>query len=216
MKLENKYTFYVDESHKIHAYSGEYADSNKKKTFIKRVGGSKFLILNSVNNNYILTFYDVSKYLIENLSNETEIILNNISRANVGCLLKLCNKSKEDELNNDQNNPVRMANIMLIEKFGITYDEFVNLPCLEQNELMEQLYENKDENGYKKVMIGSGENAIFVTKQKGDRVMLDDGTFVRVGDNPYQSRKKLDEKLENIVKEEKSLVRKIIKKIGRN
>ena len=40
------------------------------------------------------------------------------------------------------------------------------------------------------VMIGSGEDAIFVKKKRGERYMLADGTFVRARDTPEESRAK--------------------------
>lgn len=42
-------------------------------------------------------------------------------------------------------------------------------------------------------MIGSGENAIFVKMKKGEKYMLPDGTVVRAGDTPEESRRRLDD-----------------------
>ena len=54
---------------------------------------------------------------------------------------------------------------------------------------------NKDNNV--KVMIGSGEDAIFVRKRRGERYMLSDGTLVRAGDTPEESRQRLEDRLDD-------------------
>ena len=48
-------------------------------------------------------------------------------------------------------------------------------------------------------MIGSGEHAIFVNKIRGERYMLADGTFVRAGDTPEQSRNRLEDRMDNVI-----------------
>ena len=45
-----------------------------------------------------------------------------------------------------------------------------------------------------KVMIGSGEHAIFVSKKPGEKYMLDDGTFVKVP-KPVSFVKKLTKRI---------------------
>ena len=50
-----------------------------------------------------------------------------------------------------------------------------------------------------KVMIGSGEDAIFVTKKRGERYMLDDGTFVIAGDTPEQARNRIDDRIDDAI-----------------
>ena len=50
-----------------------------------------------------------------------------------------------------------------------------------------------------RVMIGSGENAIFVNMKKGEKYMLPDGTVVRAGDTPEESRRRLDDRFDDIV-----------------
>ncbi len=70
----------------------------------------------------------------------------------------------------------------------ISYDEFELLDFDEQQELIEKNRRKKKSNSENlKVMIGSGEHAIFVNKKLGERYMLDDGTFVIAGDTPEQS-----------------------------
>ncbi len=216
----NKHTFYIDSRNKIHAYDGEYVKSKRGKIYAKRISRSTFLVSEDKNSEYILNFQEMIEYIIATINISNEIIITNLSRAIVGRMLSVCNENiniekQEETTKNSQKKAIDIANDRLLELFGITYDEFVTLPCLEQNELMEQLYMNKEKTGDKKVMIGSGIHSMFITKQKGDRVMLDDGTFVRAGDNPYQRRNRLDDKLNDIVKEE-SFIKKLIKKIDRN
>ena len=57
----------------------------------------------------------------------------------------------------------------------------------------------KKNNDSAKVMIGSGDNAIFVTKRKDDKYMLSDGTIVRAGDTLDESSKRLDDRIDDIV-----------------
>ncbi len=216
----NRHTFYIDIKNKVHAYDGEYIKSKRNKIYVKKIGRSTFLISENKNTEDIINFQEIIDYIIVKINIENEIVISNLSRANVGKILSSCNETinilkQEESVKNNQNTTMNIANDRLLELFGITYDEFVELPCLEQNKLMEQIYINKEKNGEKKVMIGSGSHSIFITKEKGDRVMLDDGTFVKVGDNPYERRKKLDDKLNDIVKEEKSFIKKLIKKVAR-
>ena len=50
-----------------------------------------------------------------------------------------------------------------------------------------------------RVMIGSGEDAIFVKKKRGEKYMLDDGTFVRAGENSKESRDRMEDRLDDII-----------------
>ena len=47
---------------------------------------------------------------------------------------------------------------------------------------------------YVRVMIGSGENAQFITVKKGTRVMLSDGTVIRAGVTCEEFRQEMDKK----------------------
>ena len=65
-----------------------------------------------------------------------------------------------------------------------------------------------------KVMIGSGEDAIFVNKQKGEKYMLSSGIVVRAGDNKEESRARLDDKLDDIIYSKPvAFVKKIVRRI---
>ncbi len=220
MKTKEKHTFIADNTGKIHAYQGDSENSKRTKIYIKRIGKSTFIIEGEETKNCVLSFFGLIEYINEIANIENEIIVRNLSRANVGAILKLCNENKERENqetdhNHSQALAIEIANRRLIELFGITYEEFSNLTCLEQNELMEIIYAKKEEKDTNKVMIESGDNALFIKKKLDEKVMLADGTFVKVGDNPYQSRKRIDEKLDEMVNEKESFVRKLIKKVGR-
>lgn len=54
---------------------------------------------------------------------------------------------------------------------------------------------------YVRVMIGSGDNAHFITVKKGTRVMLFDGTVIRAGKTCEEFRQEIDKKIDKVVKE---------------
>ena len=89
----------------------------------------------------------------------------------------------------------------LENEIGMTYKKFEKLNFDEQQRIIEQHRQQKGKQSNNKkvrVMIGSGENAIFIKKNRGERYMLDDGTFVRTGDTPEESRARLEDRLDDI------------------
>ena len=85
-------------------------------------------------------------------------------------------------------------------ELGMSYDEFELLDFNEQQKLIEQNRKRKKSNSENvRVMIGSGEHAIFVYKKRGERYMLDDGTFAIAGDTPEQSRNRLEDKIDDSI-----------------
>ena len=89
----------------------------------------------------------------------------------------------------------------LEKEIGMTYEEFEKLNLYEQQRIIEQHRQQKRKqlnNKKVRVMIGSGENAIFIKKNRGEKYMLDDGTFVRAGDTPEESRARLEDRLDDI------------------
>lgn len=44
-----------------------------------------------------------------------------------------------------------------------------------------------------------GEDAMFLKKKRGERYMLADGTFVRAGDTPEESRSGLEDRLDDAI-----------------
>ncbi len=80
-----------------------------------------------------------------------------------------------------------------LEDFGMTYDEFDSLDLHTQLELISKKKDNLKKKKKKiKVMIGSGDNAIFIRVPKDKKVMLSDGTVIRAGQK--------DKKQDNLVK----------------
>lgn len=109
----------------------------------------------------------------------------------------------------------KSINDTIKRELGITYDEFEHLSFYEQQKMIEQhRKENKSNSKYVSVMIGSGKHSMFVKKKRGERYMLDDGTFVIAGDSPEESRMRLDNELDNIIDSKPvSFVKKLTRKI---
>lgn len=101
------------------------------------------------------------------------------------------------------------------KELGMSYDEFELLNFNEQQKLIEQNRKKKKSNSDDViVMIGSGEHAIFVKKKRGERYMLDDGTFVIAGDTPEQSRNRLDDRIDDAMYSKPvALVKKLTRRI---
>ena len=70
------------------------------------------------------------------------------------------------------------------------------------------------------MLIGSGEHSTFIKVKKGEKVMLSDGTFVEAGLTPEESKRRLDDKIDDMLYSKPvALVKKIsrrLKKIFRN
>lgn len=100
-------------------------------------------------------------------------------------------------------------------KFGMSYDEFELLDCDEQEKLIEKLRRKKKfKSKMVTVMIGSGENALFVKKKRGERYMLFDGTIVRAGVSPEQERARLEDRYDDIVYNKPvAFVKKMVRRI---
>ena len=102
--------------------------------------------------------------------------------------------------------------------YGISYDEFEQLSFDEQERLVEERRrKNKHKSDTVTVMIGSGENAMFIRKKRGERYMLFDGTMVRAGDSPEQYRARIEDKYDDLMYSKpvafvKKLTRRIKKK----
>ena len=95
-----------------------------------------------------------------------------------------------------------LINESIKRKLGITYDEFELLDFDEQQRLIRQSRQKsqkQNKKGSVRVMIGSGEHSIFVSKKRGERYMLSDGTFVRAGDTPEKSRARLEDRIDDAI-----------------
>lgn len=106
------------------------------------------------------------------------------------------------------------------DKLGMSYEEFDKLDFDEQQGLIKENREtNKtSKSDYVRVMVGSGEHSTFINVKRGERVMLDDGTFIIAGETPEKSEEKINEKLDKIINESntgKSKILSLFKKINR-
>lgn len=112
---------------------------------------------------------------------------------------------------------VKRANITLIRELGITYDIFEQLDFDEQQKLIEhnrQKKRKKSNSDMVTVMIGSGEDSIFVKIKRGEIYMLADGTFVRAGDTPEEFRARLEDRLDDATySKAEAFVKKISRRI---
>lgn len=102
----------------------------------------------------------------------------------------------------EENKIVEGTNRTLIRELGIPYDIFEQLDFDEQQKIIEhnrRKKRKKSNSNMVTVMIGSGEDAIFVKKKCGERYMLADGTFVRAGDTPEESRARLEDRLDDAI-----------------
>lgn len=100
------------------------------------------------------------------------------------------NKVKE-ELNN-----------LFLEKLGITYSEFEELDFDVQQELLKMIRSSRKIKSDDKVrvMIGSGENATFITVPKGTKVMLNDGTMYEAGITIEEEQRCLEKMMNEVFK----------------
>lgn len=88
-----------------------------------------------------------------------------------------------------------------MEKFGMTFEEFNNLPFDEQQRL---LAENRKRQKKKKdrvihVMVGYGVFSTFVKAKKGERVMVRYGNIIEAGLTPEEEHQRLEAALDDMV-----------------
>ena len=109
----------------------------------------------------------------------------------------------------------KIINDEIKRKLGITYDEFEKLNFYEQQRIIEQHRKKKKSNSkYVRVMIGSGEYSMFVKKKRGERYMRDDGTFAIAGNTIEDSRKRLDDMIDDAMYSKPiAFVKKLTRKI---
>ena len=109
-----------------------------------------------------------------------------------------------------------IAKDLLERELGIPYEEFDKLDCDEQHKIL-QVHKKilkptkKDE---VLMMIGSGEHSNFIKVKKGERVILSDGTFVEAGLTPEESKRRLDDKIDDMIYSKPvALVKKISRRL---
>ena len=135
---------------------------------------------------------------------------------NVRANLKEQGKLKGKE-NENKNKIIEQTDKTLIRELGIPYDIFEQLDFDEQQKIIQQHRQQKKKecNGDTvTVMVGSGEDAIFVEKKRGERYMLSDGTFVIAGDTPEESKARLEDRLDDAVYSKPvAFVKKMVRRI---
>lgn len=109
-----------------------------------------------------------------------------------------------------------IAKDLLERELGIPYEEFDKLDCDEQHKILQA--HKKILKSTKKdevlMMIGSGEHSIFIKVKKGERVMLSDGIFVEAGLTPEESKRRLDDKIDDMLYSKPiALVKKISRRL---
>ena len=92
-------------------------------------------------------------------------------------------------------------NNLFLEKLGITYSEFEELDFDVQQELLKKIRISRKKSDDKvRVMIGSGENATFITVPKGTKVMLNDGTMYEAGITIEEEQRCLEKMMNEVFK----------------
>lgn len=92
-------------------------------------------------------------------------------------------------------------NNLFLEKLGITYSEFEELDFNVQQELLKKIRISRKKSDDKvRVMIGSGENATFITVPKGTKVMLNDGTMYEAGITIEEEQRCLEKMMNEVLK----------------
>lgn len=105
-----------------------------------------------------------------------------------------------------------------MEKFGMTFEEFNNLPFDEQQRL---LAENRKKQKKKKdrdiyVMVGYGEHSTFVKAKKDDKIMIRYGNIIEAGLTPEEEHQRLEDALDDVVYSKPvALIKKLQRRIGK-
>lgn len=111
---------------------------------------------------------------------------------------------------------IERAKDLLERELGIPYEKFDKLDCDEQHKILKAHKKILKPAKKDKVlmMIGSGEHSIFIKVKKGERVMLSDGTFVEAGLTPEESKRRLDDKIDDMLYSKPvALVKKISRRL---
>lgn len=109
-----------------------------------------------------------------------------------------------------------IAKDFLERELGIPYEEFDKLDCDEQHKILQAHKKilkpaKKDE---VIMLIGSGEHSTLIKVKKGEKVMLSDGTFVEAGLTPEESKRRLDDKIDDMIYSKPvALVKKISRRL---
>lgn len=85
-------------------------------------------------------------------------------------------------------------------KLGIPYEQFESLDIDEQERILREYRKKnniKNNQSTTKIMVGSGEHAIFIEVEKGSRHMLEDGTFYEAGLSLEESESRLNDRMDD-------------------
>lgn len=85
-------------------------------------------------------------------------------------------------------------------KIGMTYEEFEHLNIYEQRKIINSIRKNEKRKGTVRVMIGSGEHAMFINVPRGTKIMLDDGTIVKAGLTLEEYKEERDKEIDKMLK----------------
>lgn len=92
-------------------------------------------------------------------------------------------------------------NRIFIHRLGMSYDEFERLDCDEQQLILNEYHRRNPQKKSDEVlvMIGSGENAIFVKKKRGERYLVTSGDssyFAIAGETVEDQMRRIDKTLD--------------------
>lgn len=110
-------------------------------------------------------------------------------------------------------------NNTLLYTLGINYDEFDKLDFDEQQRIIREYHKKNSKSKDKNilVMIGNGEHSTFIKAKKGERVMIgsgEDSCFIEAGLTPEESRRRLDDKIDDVIYSKPvALVKKIVRRV---
>ena len=79
----------------------------------------------------------------------------------------------------------------------MTYEEFEKLNIYKQRELIEKS-KTKRKKEKVRIMIGSGENALFTKVKRGKKVMIEGGTIIKAGSTPKEYHNEKTKQLKKI------------------
>ena len=88
------------------------------------------------------------------------------------------------------------------EALGLTYEEFSSLDFDQQQKILAQYRKkHKDKNPEElvNVMIGYGEHSSFIKVKKGETVMIRYGNMIEAGLTLEESKRRLEDKIDDIV-----------------
>ena len=103
------------------------------------------------------------------------------------------------------------ADETLLRTLGISYDEYEKLDFDEQQRLMSE-YHKKHPNNSKEVtvMIGGGDESIFIKVPRGEKVITPNGYFI-AGETLEENRKKFEEHEQMVIEKEKKFYKRLDK-----